>query len=97
MPAHRALSSLHVAEDREVRAARSHFLSRSFLQVRRAHLTLVVFDGGYRVGARQPAVQVDVGAAARAERTKTLDLRFAADGARFCLAGGTHGVNLGFP
>jgi hypothetical protein len=24
-------------------------------------------------------------------------LRFAADGARFCLAGGTHGVNLGFP
>jgi len=50
----------------------------------------------YRVGARQPAVQVDVGAAARTERTKRSTV-VAADGARFCVVEGTHGVNLRFP
>jgi hypothetical protein len=57
----------------------------------------VVLNGGYRIGARQPAVEVYVGAAAGTERTKTLDLRLAADSARFGLADGTHGLNLRLP
>src|SRR5713101_6225880 len=74
-----------------------HDRSSPFLRDRRAGLTVVVFDRGYRIGARKPAVQVDVGTAARTERTKTLDLRFTADGARCRVAEGTHRVNLRFP
>ncbi len=72
------------------------FLSLPLLRTQRVRLTFVVFDGGHRIGARQPAVQIDVGAAARTKRTKTLDLRLAADGAGFRLAEGTHAVNLRF-
>ena len=73
------------------------FLSRPFLRARRAGLAVIVFYRGQRIGARQPAVKIDVGAAARTEWVKTLDLRFTADGARFRLAKGTHRMNLGFP
>src|ERR1700719_2117479 len=40
-----------------------------------------VFRGRYRIDAGQPAVEIDVRAPPRAERTETLDLRLAADGA----------------
>jgi hypothetical protein len=45
-------------------------------------LVIVLLRGRDRVTAAQPAVQVDVGAAARAERPKLLDARLAADRAR---------------
>ena len=45
-------------------------------------LVIVLLRGRDRVSAPQPAVQVDVGAAARAERPKLLDARLAADRAR---------------
>jgi hypothetical protein len=48
-------------------------------------LDIVALDDGHGVGARQPAVQIDVGAAARAERTKRALGRLAADRARLGL------------
>jgi hypothetical protein len=48
-----------------------------FLRPRRA-IAIVVFVCRQRVGPRQPAVEVYVGASLGAERTKAVDLRVAA-------------------
>jgi hypothetical protein len=47
----------------------------------------VLLDHRNRVAAGEPAVQVDVGAALRAERTETLERGLAADRAAPCRAG----------
>jgi hypothetical protein len=65
------------------------------LAIRRARL-IIVFSGGQRVDAGQPAVQIHVRAPAGTKGTKALRLRFSADGARFHLAKGTHTANLRF-
>jgi hypothetical protein len=44
-----------------------------------AHLIIVLLRRRNRVPAAQPAMQVDIGAAPRAERAKLLDVRLAAD------------------
>jgi hypothetical protein len=66
------------------------------LAIHWAHLSIIVFSGGQRVDAGQPAVQIHVRAAAGTKGTKALRLRFSADGARFHLAKGTHPANLRF-
>jgi hypothetical protein len=66
------------------------------LGIRRTRLNIIVFSGGHRVGAGQPAVQIHVRAPAGTKGTKALHLRFSADGARFHLANGTHMAHLRF-
>jgi hypothetical protein len=98
-PADAAAGPVGGCEIRRGQGSSASFLLARFLRIRRTRLTVVVFDGGDRIGARQPAVQVDVGAAARTKRAKTLDLRLTADRTGFRmlrLAEGTHAVNLGF-
>jgi hypothetical protein len=53
-----------------------------------AHLIIVLLRRRNRVPAAQPAMQVDIGAAPRAERAKLLDVRLAADRAGLCGLGG---------
>jgi hypothetical protein len=52
------------------------------------------FRDRYGIGAAEPAVKIDIGAAARTKRSKAFDLRFAADRAGSGLFAGGHDGNV---
>ncbi len=71
--------------------ARSMALVRTFIA---PFILFLVFSDGYRVDAREPAVQIDIGAAARAERPRRRRCRLAANRTKWARRFG-HGFEYG--
>ena len=94
-PCNQVTGERRVIEARSRRVQQGRTLLRGFTDTlfpaifaggRRAVL-VVVLNGRNGINPGHPAVQINVGAAPRAERLECLDLRFAADGARFLGSG----------